>query len=146
METMSALLALCAGNSPLPGEFPHKGQWCEALMFSLICAWINTSVNHREAGDLRRHRAHYNVTVMHTLMNVLEMVASKIVTLTARGVSYVITVIQETPRDKWHGVQCQVITDRCNFDAKLCNINLAKLTEMQFGTWVAVRCMAGSIC
>ena len=22
-------------------NFPHKGQWCGALMFSLICAWIN---------------------------------------------------------------------------------------------------------
>ena len=43
---------------------PHKGQWRGALMFSLICAWINRWVNNREAGDLRRHRAHYDVTVM----------------------------------------------------------------------------------
>ena len=32
METLSALLALCAGNSPVTGEFPHKGsdeeRWC----------------------------------------------------------------------------------------------------------------------
>ena len=42
---------------------PHKGQWREALMFSLICAWMN-DWNNREAGDLRRHRAHYDVTVM----------------------------------------------------------------------------------
>ena len=34
---------------------PHKGQWRGALMFSLICAWINGWVNNREAGDLRRH-------------------------------------------------------------------------------------------
>ena len=34
------------------------------LMFSLICAWINCWVNNGEAGDLRRHRAHYDVTVM----------------------------------------------------------------------------------
>ena len=33
-------------------------------MFSLICAWINGWVNNREAGDLRRHRAHYDVVVM----------------------------------------------------------------------------------
>ena len=33
-------------------------------MFSLICAWINGWVNNREAGDLRRHRAHYDVIVM----------------------------------------------------------------------------------
>ena len=43
---------------------PHKGQWRGALMFSLICVWINGWVNNREAGDLRRYRAHYNVTVM----------------------------------------------------------------------------------
>ena len=33
-------------------------------MFSLICAWINGWVNNREAGDLRRHRGHYDVNVM----------------------------------------------------------------------------------
>ena len=43
---------------------PHKGQWREALMFSLTCAWINGWVNNRWAGDLRRHRAHYDVTLM----------------------------------------------------------------------------------
>ena len=49
----------------LCGEFTgHKDQWHGALMFSLICAWINGWVNNREAGDLRRHSAHYDVTVM----------------------------------------------------------------------------------
>ena len=66
METFSALLAICAGNSPVTGEFPHKGQWRGALMYSLICVWINGWVNNREAGDLRRHRAHYDVTIMHS--------------------------------------------------------------------------------
>ena len=47
-----------------PVNSPHKGQWRGALMFSLICVWINRWVNSREAGDLRRHRAHYEVTVM----------------------------------------------------------------------------------
>ena len=46
-----------------PGK-PAKGQWLGALMFSLICAWINGWVNNREAGDLRHHRAHYYVTVI----------------------------------------------------------------------------------
>ena len=41
-----------------------KGQWRGALMFSLICARINGWVNNGEAGHLRRHRAHYDVTVM----------------------------------------------------------------------------------
>ena len=43
---------------------PHKGQWRGALLFSLICAWINGWINNREAGNLRCHRAHYDVTVM----------------------------------------------------------------------------------
>ena len=37
------------------------------LMFSLICDWINGWVNNGEAGDLRRHRAHYDVSVMQVL-------------------------------------------------------------------------------
>ena len=61
---ISALLAICAGISPIPGESPHKGQWRGALMFSLICVWINGWVNNRKAGDLRRYRAHYDVIVM----------------------------------------------------------------------------------
>ena len=47
-----------------PVNSPHKGQWRGALMFSLMCAWINASVNNREAGDWKRHRAHYDVIVM----------------------------------------------------------------------------------
>ena len=47
-----------------PVNSPQKGQWRGALMFSLIWAWINCRVNTREAGDKRRHRAHYDVRVM----------------------------------------------------------------------------------
>ena len=47
-----------------PVNFPHKGQWRGALMFSLIYAWINDWVNNREAGDLRRQYGHYDVIVM----------------------------------------------------------------------------------
>ena len=47
-----------------PVNSPHKGQWRGTLIFSLICVWINGWVNNREAGDLRRHRAHYDVIVM----------------------------------------------------------------------------------
>ena len=49
-------------RSPL--NSPHKGQWRGALMFSLICVWINGWVHNREAGDLRRYHAHYDVIVM----------------------------------------------------------------------------------
>ena len=65
MEIFSALLAFCAGNSPVPVNSPHIGQWREALMFSLIYAWINDWLNNREAGDLRRHRGHCDVNVIY---------------------------------------------------------------------------------
>ena len=71
MKTFSALLANCAGNPRSPVNSPHKGQWRGALKFLLICAWISTWVNNREAGDLKRHRAHYNfiVTPMKEVWN-----------------------------------------------------------------------------
>ena len=47
-----------------PVNSPHKGQWRGALMLPLIYAWINGWVNNCEAGDLRRHRTHYDVIVM----------------------------------------------------------------------------------
>ena len=61
METFSALLAICAGNSPVPD------QWRGALMFSLICARISGWVNNGQAGDLRRYRVHCDVIVMNIL-------------------------------------------------------------------------------
>ena len=57
------------GNSfrvagPLCGEFPLQRPVTRSFDVSLICAWINGWVNNRRAGDLRRYRAHYDVTVM----------------------------------------------------------------------------------
>ena len=49
----------------------HKDQWHGALMFSLISAWTNGYANNRNAGDLSRHRAHYDVTVMCLLPDML---------------------------------------------------------------------------
>ena len=64
METVSALLALCAGIHQSSMNSPHKGMWRGALMFSLICIWTNGWVNNRDAVYLRHHRAHYDVTGM----------------------------------------------------------------------------------
>ena len=47
-----------------PVNSPHKGQWRWALIFSLSCVWTNGWANTREAGDLRRHRAPYDVIIM----------------------------------------------------------------------------------
>ena len=44
----------------LPMTSTSRRQWRGALMFSLICAWVNN----REASDLGRHRAPYDVIEM----------------------------------------------------------------------------------
>ena len=67
METFSVLLAICVGIHRSQVNSPHKGQWRGALMFSLICVWINDWVNNPEAGDLRRYRAYYDGIVMFQL-------------------------------------------------------------------------------
>ena len=67
METFSALLAICAGNSPVPGEFPAQRPVTRSFDVFLICVWIIDWVNNRETGDLRRQRGHYDVIVMDYL-------------------------------------------------------------------------------
>ena len=62
-ETFSAL-TFCAGNSPITGEV--SAQRPVTRRFDVFCTWINGWVNNREAGDLRRHRAHYDVILMLT--------------------------------------------------------------------------------
>ena len=48
-----------------PVNYPHKANDAHgALMLSLICAWTNGWANNRDAGNLRQHPAHYDVTVM----------------------------------------------------------------------------------
>ena len=54
-----------------PVNFPHKGPWRGALMFTLICVRINGWVNNREAGDLRRHHSHYDVIVMIDILRIV---------------------------------------------------------------------------
>ena len=61
MLSVSHLMGLAA---LLIKEKWNKGQLRGALMFSLICAKINGWVNNGEAGSLRRHRVHYDVTVI----------------------------------------------------------------------------------
>ena len=55
METFSALLALCVGNSQVTGEFPAQRPVTRSFDVSLICAWINGLAHNRKAGDLRRY-------------------------------------------------------------------------------------------
>ena len=39
----------------------HKAHWRGAFMLTLICAW---TANNRDAGELRRHHVHCDVTAM----------------------------------------------------------------------------------
>ena len=55
------------GINRWPMNSPHKGQWRGALYFLWPAPWINGWVNNGEAGDLRRHRARYDVIVMENL-------------------------------------------------------------------------------
>ena len=64
MEVFPRYWPFVRGIHRWPVNSPHKCQRRGVLMFSLICAWINGWVNNRETGDFRRHRAHYDVTVM----------------------------------------------------------------------------------
>ena len=64
METFSALLDLCAGNSSVIGEFPAQRPATRSFDGFLISVWINAWVNNHEAGYLRRDRAHYDIIVM----------------------------------------------------------------------------------
>ena len=59
IPTSSVMMTSSNGNI-----FPAQRPVTRSLMFSLICTWMNGWVNNREAGDLRRHRAHYDVTLM----------------------------------------------------------------------------------
>ena len=64
METFSTLLAICAENSPVTGEFLAQRPVTRSFEVFFDLRLINGWVNNGEAGDLRRHRAHYDVIVM----------------------------------------------------------------------------------
>ena len=94
-----------------PVNFPHKGQWRGALMFSLIYAWINDWVNNREAGDLRRQHGHYDVIVMRIAC----------------------PLCGESTSHRW----CPLTGVRDNFDVCFI-VNLNNHLNKQWGVWVNI--------
>ena len=52
------------GEPPVTGGFQSQRSVMRSFDVSLICAWTNSWVNNRDAGDLRRHHAYYNISVM----------------------------------------------------------------------------------
>ena len=64
IETFSTLLASCKGNTPTTGGWIPLTKASDAELWYLL--WSDKGwANYRDAGDLRRHRAHYDATVMH---------------------------------------------------------------------------------
>ena len=67
MEKFSALLAFCAGNSPVTGEFPARGPVTRSFdVFFDLDGWANNG----DAGDLSCYRANYDVIVMLQITHV----------------------------------------------------------------------------
>ena len=64
IETYSVLLAICAGNLLVPGEFPA---W--RTVTRSFDVFFDLRLNNREAGDLRCYRAHYDVIVISTVIS-----------------------------------------------------------------------------
>ena len=65
METVSALLAICAGNSPVPGEFPTQRPVTRSF-YVFFDQRLNKQLSKQPWGWwLSRYRAHYDVTVMY---------------------------------------------------------------------------------
>ena len=83
METFSALLALCAGNSPVSGEFPSQRPVTRSFdVFFHLCLnkwlskqswgwWFETPSRsfwrHRHESSMDRARAYCRMSVMHYL-------------------------------------------------------------------------------
>ena len=67
MKTFQRYWPFVRGSHRSPVDSRHKGQWSGALMFSLICALTNGWANSRDAGDLSRHRTHYDVILFHSV-------------------------------------------------------------------------------
>ena len=125
METFPALLALCAGNSPVTGEFPSQRPVTRSFDVSLILAWIHSWVNNRYAGDLRRHRTHYDVTVIFNGdLNKLSSIEVSVSVISYVPPFYADVISYLCPKLNLGGVniwQCKSLDP----GGRGCNINLA---------------------
>ena len=117
----------------LCGEFTGR-RWiprtkaCDAELwfFFLICVWINGWENNREAGDLRRHRAHYDVIAM------LYLLASKFHVLSSAFCNFTgpNDVIQDGRRNivKSHGTSSvDIIHDCIYYITTLCIVHIPQM-------------------
>ena len=114
METFFVLLALCARNSPVTGEFP--AQKPVTRNFDVFFArWINVWANNGGAGDMRPYRAHFDVIVMveglfGRLHNVMWLTIGNL------GRSRVLSLsCCELPSIRWSYFSCVFLLSQSNF-------------------------------
>ena len=65
-------MAFCAGNSPVTGEFPSQRPVTQSFDVFFDLRLNKLLINNRDSGDLRRHCALYDVTVMIMYVSKLE--------------------------------------------------------------------------
>ena len=102
METFSALLVLCKENSPVTGESPSQRPVARSFDVFFDLRLNKRPGKNRNASDLRRHSAHYDVTVMTYPLT--SMLSTRTVTRT-RGVIYETLIYSRTcisPNGIWH--------------------------------------------
>ena len=96
---------------------PTKKHWRGALMFSLISAWINSRLSNREAGDFRRHRANYDVTVMAILLYKRQYCIMRFVSRQIRQLQFVdFTIFLFRQLDIWisiNVVNLELVYSKC---------------------------------
>ena len=94
METFSALMAIYRGIHRSPYNSPYKGQWRGALIFCLHDLRLNKRLNKQSSGWwLRRHRAHYEVTVMTCIHDSV-------------GDTHILCIMTKT---SWNGISCLIL-------------------------------------
>ena len=97
MATFRVTGPLCAGNSPVTSEPPAQRPVTRiGALFSLNCAWMNSWENNREAGDLRRLRANYDVPVMLLFCFVIHWLLSR------NHWALFDTTLTRIPGHQWH--------------------------------------------
>ena len=96
METFSALLAICAGNSPVPGEFPSQSPVTRSFDVFFDLRLNKRLSKHSWGWWLRRHRAHYDVTVMNLMYTCPVM---SIVGMNGLLIKYIIKTVTESLMD-----------------------------------------------
>ena len=70
METFSALLTICAGNSPVIGEFHAQRPVTRSFDAFFDLRLTHDLENNRDADDFRLYHAHYDVIVMNQRYNI----------------------------------------------------------------------------